>query len=231
VNIPVGIASEQDSAPISGVSTVFGPLVSGRAVERAVTFTLKHWMETYLRNRELATGRAEESVARIASWREFNQFDDKKPEDQLPFLVVICPGLAGSDYPKQEGDGGFRAEWEVVVGIIAAAATGQDAKDLVEDVYCPVIRQIMLQKQSLRNWTSPDADPFAAGTKWIDESYEDVTLDADRSLASGQLTFWVEVDNVINRFAGPAAPADPDTQPDSDWPTVATTHLQVVEKV
>jgi hypothetical protein len=207
--------------------TVFGPLIAAPDVERAVLNTLQYWLESYLRNRELMLQLEWGDIERIRTWKITNTFDDKEAEDQTPFLCVISDGLAGR--PLQEGNGEFRAKWDIGIGIIVASATGEDAQRVVKDVYCPVIRQILLHKQSLRDWTDPDAQPFSSGVEWVDESYKDVFGDdASRTLFNGQLDFEVEVSSVVSRYGGPATPVDPDSDPGSSWPTADSGDIRVL---
>jgi hypothetical protein len=208
---------QKGKAEMSG--TVFGPTVSARDVESHTLLTLQYWFETYLQDRELETGRARGSVARPKSWRIVNKLDTANLEDQTPFVAVISDGLSGP--PVNSGTGSVMATWSVGVGIIASASTEDAAQLIVKDIYCPVVRKIMLQKQSLRDWTDPTADPFSNGVDWIHEAYDNVAFgNAERTLWSAVVLFEVTVDAVTFRRGGPLAPADPTTQPGTDWDLV-----------
>lgn len=199
---------------------VFGPQVSGEDVEQHVVRTLKHWLETYLRERELLTGRDMGSVARPKSWLVAPTSDDRNPEDQFPMIMVNCTGLAG--VPLQEGDGSFRAPWEISVSVLLSAKTMADSQSLVKGVYCPAIRMILLQKQSLRQWEDPNAKPISDGIEWTDEGYQSPlgNESADQTLFQGQITANVWMGGIVNRYDGPKNPADEEGQPGSHWPQV-----------
>ena len=207
-----------------GSGDVFGAVVSATDVENAVIQTLQYWFETYLQQRELERGEQRGSIERPFTWRTTNEFNDKNPEDSPPFIAVVSNGLTRE--PLRAGDGSVRACWGIGIGIILAASTREASLSLVKDYYIPTIRRILVQKQSLREW--PNGEAFAYGVDWIDEGYDDVTFDeADRSLGQGQLMFEVEVDQVVDRFGGPNAPADPVHQPGSNWPEAQTGSVQV----
>jgi hypothetical protein len=207
---------------------IFGEVKTARDVERRVIATLQYWMEVYLRNRELEMGVKEFFAARPQAYMIANAWDDKNPEHATPFIAVISDGMA--DPPRQEGNGGFICEWGITVGVIAEGPTALASEELVKDYYLPVIELIMLQKQSLRDWNIPDAPPWSMGVEWYGESYPDLLANIERSVFAGQADFSVMVRSVIDRFAGPSLPADPETQPGSSWPEFTTAHLEV-EKV
>jgi len=210
------------------MSTIFGNVISARTVEWAVQGTLQYWLETYLRDREISLGKEEGFYARPRSYKIVNAWDDKNPEHATPFIAIVSDGLV--DEPLQDGEGGLRAEWRINVGIVVEASTIEDAEFIVKDVYLPVIRMILLQKQSLRDWADPDAEPLGMGTQWYDEQYPDVTGDLERSLFAGLQLFSVMVHEVVNRYGGPTSPADPDTQPGSSWEEFESGSV-LVEKV
>lgn len=199
------------------MSTVFGPTISAPDVERRVISTLQYWFETYLQNRELETGRDRGSVERPHTWKIVNEFNDKNPEDAVPFIGIISDGLA--DLPTSNGQGRITAKWGIGIGVVCESNTDENAQLLVKDIYCPVIRNILLQKPSLRDWATVDSVPFSNGVDWVNETYSDVAFgNAERTLWSAIVLFEVTVEGVAIRRGGPITPADPVTQPGSDWP-------------
>jgi hypothetical protein len=205
--------------------TVFGPTISAYDVERHVRDTLQYWFESYLQNREIEVGVDRGSIARPKSWRTIRTFDEKNPEDATPFVAIVSDGLARP--PAQEGDGSFRATWVIGIGVVIEAKSEADAQLLVKHIYLPVILKILMQKQSLRDWTDSTAEAWSDGIEWLDEAYDEVVSDMERTLYNGQLTFEVGVSGVLNRSGGPTSPADPVTQPGSEWPLVQTVSVDV----
>jgi hypothetical protein len=190
--------------------SIFGPIIDANQVEEAVRDTLRDWFPTYLREFCLQRSMPPDSLP-IPRAYVVSGDNDREPEDQLPAVVVVSPGLSESAY--QEGDGTFRAPWAVGVGIFTSAKDRESTEKLVR-MYCAVARTIMLQKQSLGG--------FADGTMWLDEDFDEVEFDDTRTIGAGLVEFVVTVANVVNRRGGPAYPdpPDPDEQPGSNWPLV-----------
>lgn len=204
--------------------SVFGPLISGYDVEQRVQDTLKFWLDTYLQEREFRTGRDCGSVARPKSWRTIRTFDEMNPEDQTPFIAIVSDGLAHE--PVAEGDGSYIANWVIGVGVVISARSEAEAQILTKDIYLPTIRQLLLHKQSLRDWSDSTAEEWSDGIDWTDESYDEVASDMERTLYNGQLTFEVRVANVVTRSGGPREPSAPCVE-EGDWPIAETGNVEV----
>ena len=184
-------------------------------LEEAVLKTLRDWFPVYIREVELQSP-AEPSPRNIPQGslplpRSYLTADqvDKEAGNQLPSIVVISPGLSSRHLPQQEGDGTFNVPFNIAVGIFVSADERKHTIRLVR-LYTAIVRAIMLQKQSFGG--------FAGGSYWLDESYDDrFTFMDDQTISAGQVIFEVWVSDVVNRFAGPVTPPDPNTQPGSDW--------------
>lgn len=190
--------------------SIFGPIIDANQVEEAVRDTLQLWFPTYLRELEDQRGMTMNDLPDPRAYVVSGD-NDREPEDQLPAIVVVSPGLA--ENPMQDGDGLFRAPWSVGVGIFTSARDRESTEKLVR-LYCAVARAIMLQKQSLGG--------FADGTTWLDEDFDEIEFDDTRTIGAGLVEFTVTVAGVVNRRGGPAAPTPPDPvgQPGSNWPLV-----------
>jgi hypothetical protein len=206
------------------MTDIFGQVIIGSELEQAVVDTLESWFPVYIRELELQTPAdpnpnhiPEDALPLPRSYLTAAKVD-RSMTDQLPAIVVVNPGLSGRNAPKQNGDGTFRVPWGISVG---AFVTGKDRPSTSRLIraYTAIIRMIMLQKQSLGG--------FADGTTWLDESYDDNFAFVDQqTIGAGSVVFEVWVDNVVNRYGGPAtyggpAPGpDPAAQPGADWPEV-----------
>ena len=190
--------------------SIFGPIIDANQVEEAARNTLRDWFQTYLN--EFALQRSI-PLDRLPYPRSFILTGDneKEPEDQLPAIAIVSPGLA--DEPLQEGDGSFRSNWSLGVGIFISAIDRESTERVVR-WYCAIIRAIMLQRQSLGG--------FSDGVRWLDEGYDELEFDDERTIGAGLVEFEVEVAGVVNKRMGPAYPdpPDPDEQPGSNWPIV-----------
>jgi hypothetical protein len=68
--------------------------------------------------------------------------------------------------------------------------------------------------------------PFAIGTRWLDESYDDQfgVMDS-QTIGAGFVTFGVEVDSVLSSPAGPKHPPDDATIDPGNWGKVQSVHI------
>lgn len=193
-------------------TSAIGRIVTGRDVELAALAMLKRWASTYLAEAERQTGRPAGSLPRVRTWTTAPEFE-KWPEDQLPCVLLISPGLA--EPPKPDGGGTYRAQFSLGLACVVSTAHMDDTADLAK-LYCAVLRACLLQHQSLEG--------FAAGVTWLDENYDDLPSIDTRSLGAGQAIFAVEVDGISTRWNGPVSPdSDPPangTDPIPDDPTV-----------
>jgi hypothetical protein len=213
------------------MTDIFGQVITATELEAAVLQTLENWFPVYIREIELQSPASPngENVPYNAlplpkSYLTTDKVD-RESADQLPSIVVVSPGLSGKNSPRQNGDGTFMVPWGVSVGVFVGGKDRTSTKRLVR-LYTAVARMIMLQKQALGG--------FADGTTWLDESYDDVFAFTDQeTIGAGSVIFEVWVDNVVQRYGGPASygqpppPPDPDTQPGSDWPVVETVEAKI----
>lgn len=200
---------------------IFNPIISGAQVEGAVIHTLDTWLPTYLRELELQYGRPLNQIKPPRSYTTRNRFTSF-PEEQMPICVVVSPGLRGR--PLMTGDGNFRAPFRIGAGVIVSATDQPTTNDLAK-LYGAAIRSIMIQQGGMMG--------LASQTTWEDESYDDVPIpDADRTIMSVQVVATVEVEAVVNRWAGPTDPfaPDPEGQPGSEWPTANTVIIEIIKK-
>jgi hypothetical protein len=183
--------------------TPFHRILTGADVEDAAIALMQKWMPTYLAEMERQTGRTADSLPHVRSWVRTNEFE-KFPEDQLPAVLVICPGLA--DEPVKTGDGKYRAGWALGVAVVVSARDQAVTQELAK-VYAAAIRALLLHH--------PSMEGLARGMEWNDERYDDLAQVDERTLSAARQVFTVEVDDVTTARAGPAAP---DPLPDHHEP-------------
>lgn len=185
---------------------IFGPMLGPIDVRRAVKATLIEWMETYLaaveRHYELPAKRLEVPDPRNYVTKDNGQLN-KKPEEHLPCVVILCPGTAGD--PGREGDGMYNAPYLVNVAVIASAKDEESSSDLAM-YYALAVRSLLVQQGSLGG--------FARGTRWKGDRNDDLAARSRRTIAAGTNVFHVSVPNVAQKGAGlrepPADPYDPE---------------------
>src|SRR4029077_9878627 len=103
-------------------SDYFGSIVVPRDIESAAAETVAHWMPFYLRELERQKGIPENSLPAIRSYRFSRDFGDAQwPEDQLPCIIFVTPGMVG--LPRKDGSGSYRTTWALGV---ATVVSGRD---------------------------------------------------------------------------------------------------------
>src|SRR5690349_10466479 len=207
------------------VTDIFGPIFSGDQLEDAVIETLQKWLPTYIREVELQRGLALPADGRIPKPRTYttrNEFTTF-PEDQLPLIVVVSPGLVAP--PRADGEGRYVGWFALGIAAVVSASGKANTRRLARQ-YGAAVRSCILQKSWLEG--------AATGVEWRDESYDDLpNEDKEKSVSAVQMIFQVQVDNITTRWTGPAypfEPGDPYTNPGDNWPPVLHTEVEVVMK-
>lgn len=127
------------------------------------------------------------------------QVFDLWPEDQLPTIIVACPGLV--EPPMMDGAKVWRAKWDTWIGCMCSARNEGEARQAA-GTYAAFIRAIMLQQASL-NWN------LGRGVRWLDEQYDVLPVEDRRTLAAVQVRFAVEVGSVVDGRELPLVPGGP----------------------
>lgn len=192
------------------VSPVFGAILAGDLVEQAALTLLQDYFTTYLG--ELERQRDLEPMA-LPPPRSYTIAEEIEnwPEDQLPCVVIVSPGLAGA--PSRRGQGTYDAVYELRVAVVCSAATQADTNRLAH-LYSAAVVACLVQHRSLGD--------VAAGLHWLDFG-KVVELDAKRrSLAAAVASFAVQMENIVSTD-GPVGPPpeDPYVAPEP-WPQVET---------
>lgn len=161
---------------------VYGRIITGATVERQALWVLREHTDRYLREVERQEGREPSTLQRPRAYIPASEFS-RRPEDQLPVVVVISPGLA--DQPRRLGEGTVTATWMLAVGVVCSASAGETRVRENMQLYVAAMSALMLGQQSLGG--------LAEGVDQLDESYDDAPFDAARSLIAGQAIFQVTV--------------------------------------
>lgn len=198
----------------SAVQDVFRAIITAEEIERDLIDSMKDWFPTYLREVEHQLGMTVGELPEPAMYDTSTEFDFLDP-GRLPLILAVSPGLASP--PSKDGEGIYRAPWLMAVGAVVAGNSEKNAKKNAK-IYGAAVRACVLQKR---------LKTLGGAIEWTDESYDDLPEMDQRSMAVANCVFWVEVDDVVSRVAGPLAPADPVQQPGSDWPTADTVTVEI----
>jgi len=206
---------------------IFLPIISADQIEDGVLSFMEQWFEVYLKEIEIQTGRDCGSLPLPRSYQVWDKFN-KYEEDQLPALIVTCPGLAGK--PTARGDGSYIASWKMQACIIVSA-NDQTNTRRVSRLYGAALRALIVQKRSFGG--------IAVDAVWTGESYDLLSADANRTITAVCVDYTLAVDNVVNRQGGPrtypeiAAPdprCPPDGQPGSTWPDAHEVDVVIINE-
>jgi hypothetical protein len=209
-------------------SNVFGRAVSGAHVEAAIVDYLTKpdpdtggtWISTGLGEAERLHDLAPGSVQRPLGIVTASQFE-KWPEDQLPVVVVIAPGLARP--PVRKGRGALTMTWAVgVAGIVTD----------VDDVASRLMGQVYALAISIAVNGHKSLNGFASKTEQLDERYDDLDFDDGRTLGAGRCVFEITVEDARTTAGGPLKPLpEPDVGTDpGPWPPVTDVSIDVTPK-
>lgn len=179
--------------------TAFDRILIASDVELAVRDLLIKWFPTYLREVERQVGWAREPLPEPRSYTNRVSFD-VEPGEALPKAVVISPGLfATPGHP--EGNGKYRASWNIAIGI-ATSANSEELADYKTKMYGAATRAIMVQHQTLER-------EDVIGVHWLDEAYDELQIpDQLMTYRAAALMFAVEVEDVVSRWAGVPEPEE-----------------------
>lgn len=194
---------------------IFGDIGDVDLIEQAARATLRAWLPAHLAHQERRRGLAPDTLPTPRSWPTVSEFDPL-PHEQLPSIVLISPGTAGTPDRDQAG---VRATWRLEV---VAAVAGKDEPEarLVGALYAAAIRGALEQNGTLRWREDPDdpntpveAPALAERTRWQgDDHAVGNTERGPRWMVEVQ--FQVTVRDVINPRLGPdTPPPDPYTPP------------------
>lgn len=203
-------------------ASLFGQIISPKAVEEAVAASLTIWLDTYLGELERIEGYDPGAIERprgIISSSEFAKW----PEDQIPVVVVVNSGLAGK--PERRNEGRYDASWLVGIAAIVSDVDHASTRELAF-TYTAAIRAAIAQHKMLKSDLHPDG--FAKFSEWEDETYGDLAFNETRTLGAGRTIFSVGVTGAVTEYAGPRVPSDDPAVAPGLLPTVVEADAVVV---
>lgn len=188
--------------------SVFGPIVSAFEVEHALAQCVRRWQRDYIA--EVCRQRAMKAE-QLPRYRSIVSSADieKMPEDTPPVLIIASPGIAaGVAHPiSTRGDGTYNARFALDCASHVSARGNRQALKLAR-LYAAMLRTLVVQ-QALE----PAGGLQLSAVEPVNERFERLRSDADRTISASVVSFVVDVVAISNRLAGPLEPTLPPTEP------------------
>lgn len=176
-------------------NSLFGQMVSASDITQATEDALKKWYITYIRTVERKLDLNPGTIQEPTNYTNRNKVDAEFGE-QIPKVVIVCPGLVGP--PRKKGNGYYDATWRLGVAV-ACADADEDVADMLSKAYGLATRKLILDKLRIGN------------VVWIDENYDDIPLpNKVMQYKAAGLFFTVDMQNVVLQGTGPDEPTEDD---------------------
>ena len=175
--------------------SALGQITSASSIQDGIIAHLKLWLPTYLCEVDEQEGYDKGFTAWPRSWQRVPK-NNNTLDLQLPAIIAICPGTTGK--PTKEGDGYYRASYPVGVSALVKGADQMSSSDISKRYGAAIHTAIMQLKGRI------NVKLHAAA--WDGESFDDISLDSQRTLASVVEHFTIEVSKVFSDKLGPDAP-------------------------
>ena len=203
--------------------TTVGTIIDDGMVEDAVIATLQAWISFYLAEVEEQRGLARGAYDRPRSYMVRNDLT-KWPEESLPAIVVISPGL--SDRAVKEGRGLYRVPWQIGIAAVVSAKDHASTRRMAYR-YAAAIRALLVQHQSLDGALGG----VVRGVTWLDGRNNEMPAHDDRTVFASRQIFTVEVAEALQQNVGPLGvpPVDPLAPLDADPVVPDIDHIQVTK--
>lgn len=201
----------------------FGALVTRADVTQAATTTLQAWLPTWLAELERRYNKPARWIP-VPDQRSYRTIAEggalvKFPEEALPAVFVVSPGLVGT--PNREGIDGdlvrdlWTAPFALTVAVIAGARD-QEETDFLIDLYVAAVCGVLLANKAPLNGVVREV-------QWADESYVTRHVE-ERTRGMGEATFVLDVPRARTSGPGPTTPDDPYVAP-SDFPVIESVEI------
>jgi hypothetical protein len=201
----------------------YGTIFGADQLEEAAKETLIKWMPTYLAEVERQRGMEPGEIPLPRSYRTVPRFD-KFPEDQIPAIYLVSPGIFGE--PVKRGGGVYQVQYSLGFAVVVETRD-PDSVNTMAKLYSSAIVAAIMQHRNLGFEQGK-----IEGVDWVDETFLDIPTQDSRSLASAQGVFVIMVNDVLTVGAGPLVP-DPEvppidpTVPPDPLPEVGITEIDI----
>jgi hypothetical protein len=184
--------------PLDDVA-LFGDFKLDEELQQAAEDTIREWIKTYLAVVERRVGLNPGTLPLPKSyvWSDDGALS-KKPEDQLPCIVILAPGT-GKTQIVEDGEGNHRGGVVMNVAVIVEA-NSQAAASRLAKRYRKALELLLVHQPSLGG--------FASGLLFRGWRNDDLRPEDSRSIATGTNVVEVLVPNISKAGAGLKAPLE-----------------------
>lgn len=195
---------------------VFGAAIGAHHVDKALVGVLQMWTPTYLVEVARRSGEEPDELKPFRGWRVSADLE-RMPEDQTPLCIIANKGL--DDQPEKYNTSRpgmhYEAIWRYQIGCHISARgkkiNASPRAQTLAKMYALAVRMCLVQKR--------DEPDLVTGERilngmidWIDEDYDGLESDADRTICMAYVEFNVTVTEVTTWGSGPKDPI-PDPTP------------------
>jgi hypothetical protein len=198
--------------------TKFGFSIDANQIADAVQSTIEEFIKDYLAEAERQRELAPQTIPIFKTYSQVNEFRNWA-DDETPVCVIVSPGMSGK--PLRKGRGEYMGNFTLGVAAIVQANQRENTNKLSR-VYGAVLRQLLVQQAGMGG--------LVTGIDWEDEKYNDVPESEDRSQASAQVLFTVEVPGIVDASKGILAPSEEPYELDPEEPTATDVNVDIEEK-
>lgn len=205
----------------------FGAFAGAHDVDDVLVTLIDKWLLSYLREVARQAGEPVDELQPFRSKRITHELE-RMPEDQTPGLIIVNQGLA--ENPEKRGAGmpgqTFYATWRYQFGCLLSAGgrKGRSAPraQKLAKMYVTAVRLILIQKR--------DDEGVLGMLDWMDERYDGLDSEDDRTICLAHTDFWVNVPEAAIWANGPQEP-DVIAEPVSpEWPEVVSADVDVTKE-
>lgn len=207
---------------------VYGAFIGAHHVDELLIQIIQLWNEKYLQEMARRSGEGVTELTPFRSYRVTAELE-RMPEDQTPSLILVNRGLYEKPEKRAYHRPGqcYKATWNYQVGCLVSARgtkqTGMMRAIRLAKMYVGAMRILLIQKRE-----RDDGLSNMGMIDWVDENYDGVESDGDRTICLAYAEMNVEMYEVATWGTGPKDPT-PDLDPDQEIPILSTVTMVIPE--
>jgi hypothetical protein len=203
--------------------------VGAHHVDDILVDLIETWGYTYLQEMARRSG---EDAGQLVPFRNYRVTYEMEhmPEDQTPTCIIANRGL--TEHPMRRNfhrpGQSYKVVWNYQIGAHVSAkgkkVNASPRAQRLAKMYVGAIRNLLIQKR--------DDSGLLGMIDWMDENYDGLTSDSDRTICLAYAEFNVEAYEVATWGTGPMQAIPEPDPPDPDipyWPTVSLVIPEIIK--